>query len=121
MSVAVLGLGVVLAGCGGSGTTPSRSSAVSTAVGLGAGHAGEAGGADGRHVVRPARAGRPRLARVRRHDGRSVGGELGKPRGMPLAVSGSRKDFAIFVDKKSGGSKREDFGEFAEVTGTVAG
>ena len=36
-------------------------------------------------------------------------------------MSGSRNDFAIFVDKESGGSKREDFGEFAQVTKTVAG
>ena len=41
--------------------------------------------------------------------------------GCRWPVSGSRKDFAIFVDKESGESKREDFGEFAHVTGTVAG
>lgn len=41
--------------------------------------------------------------------------------GCRWPVSGSRKDFAIFLDKESGGNKRENFGEFAQVTMTVDG
>lgn len=41
--------------------------------------------------------------------------------GCRWPVSGSRKDFAIFVDRESGGNMRENFGEFAQVTMKVDG
>jgi hypothetical protein len=41
--------------------------------------------------------------------------------GCRWPVSGVGKDFSIFIDKDTGGSKREDFGEFAEVKLGVKG
>ncbi|WP_253647288.1 DUF3558 family protein [Williamsia deligens] len=41
--------------------------------------------------------------------------------GCRWPVSGSRKDFAMFLDKESGGNKRENYGEFAQVTMKVGG